>query len=48
MSTKTRKGEKERELRARAPIGSLSKDVFEQRTSTGSEDFSIVICLDAM
>ena len=29
-------------------IGSLSKDVFEQRTSTGSEDFSLVICLDAM
>ena len=28
--------------------GSLSKDVFEQRTSTGSEDFSLVICLDAM
>ena len=29
-------------------IGSLSKDVFEQRTSTGSEDFSLVVCLDAM
>ena len=29
-------------------LGSLSKDVFEQRTSTGSEDFSLVICLDAM
>ena len=29
-------------------LGSLSKDVFDQRTSTGSEDFSLVICLDAM
>ena len=29
-------------------IESLSKDVFEQRTLTGSEDFSLVICLDAM
>ena len=29
-------------------LGSLSKDVFEQRTSTGSEDFSLVVCLDAM
>ena len=29
-------------------LGSLSKDFFEQRTSTGSEDFSLVICLDAM
>ena len=28
------------------PIGSLSKDVFERRTSTGSEDFSLLICLD--
>ena len=26
---------------------SLSKDVFERRTSTGSEVFSITICLDA-
>ena len=29
------------------PIGSLSKDVFERRTSTGSEAFSLFICLDA-
>ena len=29
------------------PIGSLSKDVFERRTSTGSESFSSFICLDA-
>ena len=28
-------------------IGSLSKDVFEGRTSTGSEPFSLFICLDA-
>ena len=28
-------------------IGTLSKDVFEQRTSTGSEAFSLFICLDA-
>ena len=28
------------------PIGILSKDVFERRTSTGSEDFSLLICLD--
>ena len=28
-------------------IGSLSKDVFEGRTLTGSEPFSLFICLDA-
>ena len=28
-------------------IGTLSKDVFERRTSTGSEAFSLLICLDA-
>ena len=28
-------------------IGSLSKDVFEQCTSTGSEAFSLYTCLDA-
>ena len=28
-------------------IGSLSKDVFEGRTSTGGEPFSLFICLDA-
>ena len=28
-------------------IGTLSKDVFEQRTSTGSEALSLFICLDA-
>ena len=28
-------------------IESLSKDVFERRTSTGSEVFSLTICLDA-
>ena len=28
-------------------IGTLSKDVFEQRTSTGSEAFSLFICVDA-
>ena len=27
-------------------IGNLSKDVFERRTSTGSEAFSLFICLD--
>ena len=27
--------------------GSLSNDVFEQLTSTGSEPFSLLICLDA-
>ena len=27
-------------------IGSLSKDVFERPTSTGSEAFSLFICLD--
>ena len=26
-------------------IGSLSNDVFERRTSTGSEAFSLLICL---
>ena len=29
-----------------ATLGSLSKDVFERRTSTGSEAFSLFICLD--
>ena len=28
-------------------IGTLSKDVFEPRKSTGSEAFSLFICLDA-
>ena len=28
-------------------IESLSKDIFERRTSTGSEVFSLTICLDA-
>ena len=28
-------------------LGSLSKDVFERRTSTGSEVFSLTICLEA-
>ena len=28
-------------------LGTLSKDVFERRTSTGSEAFSLSICLDA-
>ena len=28
-------------------LGSLSKDIFERRTSTGSEPFSFTICLDA-
>ena len=28
-------------------LGTLSKDVFERRTSTGSEVFSLFICLDA-
>ena len=28
-------------------IGSLSSDVFERRTSTGSEPFSILNCLEA-
>ena len=31
----------------RVEIASLSKDVFERRTSTGSESFSFFICLDA-
>ena len=29
-------------------IGSFSSDVFERRTSTGSEPFSILNCLDAI
>ena len=28
-------------------IGSLSRDVFERSTSTGSELFSLLVCLDA-
>ena len=31
----------------RESLGNLSKDVFERRTSTGSEAFSLLICLDA-
>ena len=31
---------------AEVKIVSLSKGVFEPRTSTGSEDFSLLICLD--
>ena len=34
-------------LVTRYTIGNLSKDVFERRTSTGSEAFSHLICLDA-
>ena len=30
----------------KASLVSLSKGVFEPRTSTGSEDFSLLICLD--
>ena len=33
-------------LRAKKILGSLSKNVFERRTSTGSEAFSLFICLD--
>ena len=33
--------------RGKQLIGTLSKDVFERRTSTGSEAFSLFICLDA-
>ena len=29
-------------------LGNLSKDVFERRTSTGSEAFFLFICLDAI
>ena len=32
---------------AQSIIGSLSRDVFERRTSTGSELFSLLVCLDA-
>ena len=32
---------------ARAPLLSLSSDVFERRTSTGSDPFSLLISLDA-
>ena len=31
----------------RGILGTLSKDVFERRTSTGSEALSLFICLDA-
>ena len=33
--------------RTHPTLGTLSKDVFERRTSTGSEAFSLFICLDA-
>ena len=32
---------------SRKTIGTISKDVFKRRTSTGSEAFSLFICLDA-
>ena len=35
------------EVSVTAKIGTLSKDVFERRMSTGSEAFSLFICLDA-
>ena len=31
---------------AKTTIGSLRSDVFERRTSTGSEVFSLLTCLD--
>ena len=34
-------------LRVLVRIGSLSRDVFERSTSTGSELFSLLVCLDA-
>ena len=42
----TGRGE-ERPGRRRLVIGSLSKDVFERRTSSRSETFSLFICVDA-
>ena len=33
-------------VKRRFTLGSLSKDVFEPRKSTGSENFSLFICLD--
>ena len=36
-----------RRFRDVVSLGNLSKDVFERRTSTGSEVFSLLICLDA-
>ena len=36
-----------RKNKSHETIGTLSEDVFEQRTSTGSEAFSLFICLDA-
>ena len=32
---------------SRKTIGTISKDVFKRHTSTGSEAFSLFICLDA-
>ena len=32
---------------ARTALGSLSSDVFERHTSTRSEPFALLICLDA-
>ena len=34
-------------VREPASLASLSSGVFERRTSTGSEPFSLLICLDA-
>ena len=39
--------DKDMKYEARIILGTLSKDVFERSTSTGSVAFSLLICLDA-
>ena len=45
MSRDSRRGQSKRDISGLWQLlGSLSKDVFERRTSTGSEAFSLLIC----
>ena len=47
LKQRRRRRQRERQKSKRFTLGTLSKDVFERRTSTGSEAFSLFICLDA-
>ena len=47
LKQRRRRRQRERQKSSRFTLGTLSKDVFERRTSTGTEAFSLFICLDA-
>ena len=46
LQQQRRRRQRERFKRNRYILGNLSSDVFERRTSTGSEVFSLLTCLD--